>query len=81
MDVISHLPVLCEEHHVPYCFVPSRVELGMAGLTKRPTSVVMVGAKPGRGKEGGEKVDAEAWAEEYKGLLKVVRKLEAQVTV
>ena len=42
MDVISHIPVLCEDHNVPYIFVSSRAELGAAGNTKRPTSVVMV---------------------------------------
>ncbi len=42
MDVISHIPVLCEEHGVPYIFVTSRAELGAAGSTKRPTSVVMI---------------------------------------
>lgn len=47
IDVITHVPVLCEEAEIPYVFVPSKEELGLAGLTKRPTSVVMVreGAK------------------------------------
>lgn len=42
IDVISHIPVFCEDKRVPYCFVPSRHELGTAGGTKRPTSVVLV---------------------------------------
>ena len=25
IDVISHLPVLCEDNKVPYCYVPSRM--------------------------------------------------------
>ena len=29
-DVISHLPVLCEESKVPYVFVPARSDLGAA---------------------------------------------------
>ena len=29
-DVISHLPVLCEESKVPYVFVPARADLGAA---------------------------------------------------
>lgn len=56
MDVISHLPVLCEDHGVPYIYVQSRAELGAAGSTKRPTSVVFITesrAKGGR-KKGGE---------------------------
>lgn len=48
-DVISHLPVMCEDHSVPYIFTPSKLALGLASLTKRPTSVIMV--KEG-GKEG-----------------------------
>ena len=41
IDVISHIPVFCEEKNVPYCYVPSRKDLGLAGGTQRPTSVVM----------------------------------------
>ena len=42
LDVISHMPVYCEEQAVPYVFVPSRFDLGSAALTKRPTSVVLI---------------------------------------
>jgi len=42
IDVISHLPILCEENDVPYIYVPSKAELGSAGSTKRPTSCVMI---------------------------------------
>lgn len=42
VEVIAHLPVLCEEADIPYCFVPTKTELGGAGLTKRPTSVVLL---------------------------------------
>mmetsp|Transcript_67 Transcript_67/g.102 ORF Transcript_67/g.102 Transcript_67/m.102 type:complete len:150 (-) Transcript_67:102-551(-) len=42
IDVISHLPVLCEEKGIPYLYVPSKAELGAAGATKRPTSCIMV---------------------------------------
>lgn len=45
MDVISHIPVLCEDHGIPYVFVTSRAELGASAATKRPTSVVMVTPK------------------------------------
>eukprot|EP00112_Aurelia_sp_Birch-Aquarium-sp1_P015324 Seg3388.2 transcript_id=Seg3388.2/GoldUCD/mRNA.D3Y31 product="H/ACA ribonucleoprotein complex subunit 2" protein_id=Seg3388.2/GoldUCD/D3Y31 len=47
IDVISHFPVLCEDHKVPYCYVPSRMDLGLASQTKRPTSVVLVKEKEG----------------------------------
>ena len=42
IDVIAHMPVLCEDAGVPYCYVPSKEDLGAAGQTKRPTSVVLV---------------------------------------
>jgi len=42
IDVISHLPVLCEEASIPYIFVPSKETLGLASRTKRPTSCVLI---------------------------------------
>lgn len=42
IDVMSHLPILLEEHNVPYLFVPSKRDLGAAACTKRPTSCVLV---------------------------------------
>merc|ERR1711898_30142 len=42
MDVISHLPILCEDNDVPYVYVRSKEDLGAAGLTKRPTSCMLV---------------------------------------
>ena len=45
IDVISHLPVFCEESAVPYVYVPSKEELGTASCTKRPTSIVLVSCK------------------------------------
>jgi len=47
IDVISHLPVLCEDSEIPYVYVPSKEELGSAGSTKRPTSCVLVQNKAG----------------------------------
>lgn len=86
-DVISHIPVLCEDVNAPYIFVASRAELGAAGSTKRPTSVVMVTEKPRPGGAGGKKKkdaaeaggsdaedDAEDFAEVYKDLVKLVEK-------
>jgi len=47
IDVISHLPVLLEEAEIPYCFVPSKQQLGASASTKRPTSIVLVNPKSG----------------------------------
>ena len=45
IDVITHLPILAEEQQIPYVFVPSKEQLGAAGATKRPTSVVLITSK------------------------------------
>ncbi len=42
IDVISHIPVLCEKSKITYVYVPSREALGVNALTKRPTSVVIL---------------------------------------
>ncbi|EJK65637.1 hypothetical protein THAOC_13483 [Thalassiosira oceanica] len=51
IDVMSHIPILLEEHGVPYLFVPSKRDLGAAACTKRPTSCVLIKDKKGDGKE------------------------------
>lgn len=80
MDVISHLPVLCEDHGVPYIFVSSRAELGAASSTKRPTSVVMVSKEAGGKKKKGEE-DGEDFAGVYDDLVKVVMKASRDVRI
>jgi H/ACA ribonucleoprotein complex subunit 2 len=55
VDVISHLPVLCEDAGIPYIYVKSKAELGAAAATKRPTSTVMIATKT-KGFEGGDKL-------------------------
>eukprot|EP01098_Paradermamoeba_levis_P002655 TRINITY_DN1308_c0_g1_i1.p1 TRINITY_DN1308_c0_g1~~TRINITY_DN1308_c0_g1_i1.p1 ORF type:complete len:147 (+),score=52.08 TRINITY_DN1308_c0_g1_i1:109-549(+) len=54
IDVISHVPVLCEQNEIPYIYVPSKQELGVASQTKRPTSVVLI--TPFKDKEKDEKL-------------------------
>lgn len=57
-DVISHLPIMCEEIGVTYCYVPSKSLLGAAACTKRPTSVLMVSEIKKKGAEYEEALDA-----------------------
>ncbi|CAI5720707.1 unnamed protein product [Peronospora destructor] len=45
VDVISHIPVLCEENDIPYIFTPSKVDLGVSALSKRPTSCILITPK------------------------------------
>ena len=42
IDVISHLPLMCEDRDIPYYYVPSKHDLGNAACTKRPTSCILV---------------------------------------
>lgn len=79
MDVIMHFPILCEEHGVPYLYIRSRADLGVAACTKRATSVVMLkpeGKKSsGAGKDAkDEKVDPAEYLEAYKELVKTAQK-------
>jgi H/ACA ribonucleoprotein complex subunit 2 len=68
IDVISHVPVLCEDHDIPYVYVPTRDELGAVGATKRPTSCVLV-------------VDApkEEYKETFDEVLQQVKELNEQL--
>ena len=79
MDVISHLPVLCEEHGIPYIFVTSRAELGAAGGAKRPTSTILLSKEAGKRKqnlsksEDGQDEKPIDWPELYSDVLKTVQ--------
>jgi H/ACA ribonucleoprotein complex subunit 2 len=78
MDVISHLPVLCEDHNIPYIYVKSRAELGAAGNTKRATSVVMI-TKTRGGKADQDVPLSGEYQETYKDLVKLVQKAGSTV--
>ncbi|KAJ8491160.1 hypothetical protein OPV22_012881 [Ensete ventricosum] len=49
IDVITHVPILLEEADIPYIYVPSKEDLAVAGVTKRPTCCVLVMTKPTKG--------------------------------
>jgi H/ACA ribonucleoprotein complex subunit 2 len=42
IDVLSHIPILCEENDIPYIFVRSKSELGTAAGTKRSTCCIQI---------------------------------------
>ncbi|KAK1146534.1 hypothetical protein N8T08_002964 [Aspergillus melleus] len=82
MDVISHIPVLCEDHGIPYVFVTSRAELGNSAATKRPTSVTMVVPKSAsKGKKKDEDDDGEDFSSVYEELAKLAQKEAKRVGV
>nr|QOC60437.1 HRCS2L [Betula platyphylla] len=57
IDVITHVPILCEEAEIPYVYVPSKEDLANAGATKRPTCCVLVLTKPTKGELAKEEED------------------------
>ena len=72
IDVITHVPVLCEDCGVPYIYVPSKEALGAAGGTKRPTSVMLVLLEPLKGgAEAGD--EREQFADEYGKVLAKIK--------
>lgn len=64
VEVYAHIPLLCEEANIPYCFVSRKTDLGASGLTRRPTSVVLVSMSKAKG-------------EVMKGLQGVVEEVKA----
>ena len=81
MDVISHLPVLCEDHSIPYMYVTSRADLGAASNTKRPTSVVMVRREKMKKAEPVDEEKEREYQEMYSDLVKLVQKAGRNVRV
>jgi len=48
-EILAHMPLLCEEKGIPYAYVPSKQELGVAsGLGKATASTAII--DPGKGK-------------------------------
>uniref|UniRef100_A0A0C9QLV4 H/ACA ribonucleoprotein complex subunit 2 n=1 Tax=Wollemia nobilis TaxID=56998 RepID=A0A0C9QLV4_9CONI len=73
IDVITHVPILCEESDIPYIYVPSKEDLAGAGATKRPTCCVLVLTSPAKGSIGEE--DQKKLKEDYKEVVKEVQEL------
>lgn len=42
LEILLHLPLLCEDKNVPYVFVPSKVALGRACGVSRPVIAASV---------------------------------------
>ena len=48
-EILAHMPLLCEEKGVPYAYVPSKQELGVAtGLGKATASTAILDAGKGK---------------------------------
>lgn len=72
IDVITPLPVLCEDNSIPYIYVPSKEELGQAGLTKRPTSCMLILSKPVKGDLPNDE-DGKEYKETYEEVYNKVK--------
>ncbi|MCI4357551.1 MAG: 50S ribosomal protein L7Ae [Thermoplasmata archaeon] len=49
VEILIHVPMLCEEKRIPYVYVPKKQRLGQsAGLTKSAASVAIVEAGEGK---------------------------------
>ncbi|XP_078668485.1 H/ACA ribonucleoprotein complex subunit 2-like protein isoform X2 [Branchiostoma floridae x Branchiostoma belcheri] len=42
IEVYCHLPLVCEDAKIPYCYVPAKQDLGEAAGSKRPTCCVLL---------------------------------------
>ncbi|KAK1292298.1 H/ACA ribonucleoprotein complex subunit 2-like protein [Acorus calamus] len=73
IDVITHVPILCEEAEIPYIYVHSKEDLATAGATKRPTCCVLVMTKPTKGELGQE--EQEKLISDYKQVVSDVTDL------
>ena len=50
IEILAHIPMLCEEKRIPYVYVPKKQRLGQsAGLSKSAASVAIVEAGEGKG--------------------------------
>ncbi|XP_022918319.1 H/ACA ribonucleoprotein complex subunit 2-like protein [Onthophagus taurus] len=42
IEIMCHLPAVCEEKNIPYCYTPSRADLGAALGVKRGSLMVLI---------------------------------------
>nr|CAD7266768.1 unnamed protein product [Timema shepardi] len=42
IEIMCHLPAVCEEKDLPYCYIPSRKDLGTAMGVKRGSLMVLI---------------------------------------
>lgn len=50
VELVAHIPVMCEDRSIPYIYLESKDFLGQAALSKRATTVLML-ARPPSGHE------------------------------
>lgn len=79
IDILTHIPLLCEESKIPYVYVNSKEELGESSGTKRPTSCMMVVKKGAKSKGEDDKEKSEEWKQLFNEIESEVRDLNSQI--
>ncbi|XP_065221857.1 H/ACA ribonucleoprotein complex subunit 2-like protein [Planococcus citri] len=46
VDIMCHMPAICEEKDIPYCYTPSREDIGHAAGLHRTAVMVLVKPNP-----------------------------------
>lgn len=46
VDIMCHMPAVCEEKNIPYIYTPSRLELGHSLGLKRTSLMVLIKEHP-----------------------------------
>lgn len=46
VEIMCHLPVVCEDKEIPYCYTPSRQDIGAAMSVKRGSLMVLIKEHP-----------------------------------
>ena len=49
-EILMHIPSLCKERNIPFCYVPSKKELGSAAGLEVPSASIAI-SDAGEGKE------------------------------
>jgi len=42
IEIMCHLPIVCEDKRIPYCFTPSKQDIGTAMGLKRSCLMVLI---------------------------------------
>lgn len=73
IEIIAHLPILCEEKGIPYAYICSKKTLGHAFRSKRPASVIML-APPEKALSADEADEEEDLAGAFEKVERTIRK-------
>ncbi|XP_034949953.1 H/ACA ribonucleoprotein complex subunit 2-like protein [Chelonus insularis] len=46
IEIMCHLPIVCEDKEIPYCYVPSKQDIGTAMGVKRGSLMVLIKEHP-----------------------------------